>query len=159
MSLDPREFRNALGRFATGVCVITTNPEGVAPFGMTVNSFASVSLDPALVLWSIQKDSDCFATFQDATQFAVNILSEDQQAISNQYAKKGEHDLVEGSYRQGRSGCVVLKDAMTSFECELEASHDGGDHVIIIGRVTEMTSHPAERNPLVFYSGKYRELK
>ncbi|NRB39290.1 MAG: flavin reductase family protein [Pseudomonadales bacterium] len=159
MSLDPREFRNALGRFATGVCVITTNPEGVTPFGMTVNSFASVSLDPALILWSIQKDSDCFETFKTADKFAVNILADDQQDISNLYAKKGEHDLTEGTFRQGSSGVVVLKEAMSSFECTIDARHDGGDHVIIVGRVQEMTNHPAERNPLVFFSGKYRELK
>ena len=159
MSLDPREFRNALGRFATGVCVITTNPEGVAPFGMTVNSFASVSLDPALILWSIQKDSECFSTFEKADKFAVNILSDEQQDISNQYAKKGDHDLLDGSFRQGTTGVVVLKEAMSSFECTIEARHEGGDHVIIVGRVHEMTNHPAERKPLVFFSGKYRELK
>ena len=158
MSLDPREFRNALGRFATGVCVITADDNG-KPFGMTVNSFASVSLDPALVLWSIQKDSDCFETFEKSDNFAVNILSEDQQHISNQYAKKGAHDLVDGSYRQGRSGTVVLKEAMCSFECTVEARHEGGDHIIIVGRVHEMSSHPAERSPLVFFNGKYRELK
>lgn len=159
MSLDPIEFRNTLGRFATGVCVITTNPEDVAPFGMTVNSFASVSLDPALILWSIQKDSECFETFEKSDKFAVNILADDQQDISNQYAKKGAHDLIAGSFRQGSSGVVVLKEAMASFECTVEARHEGGDHIIIVGRVHEMTSHPAERNPLVFFSGKYRELK
>lgn len=159
MSLNPREFRNALGRFATGVCVIAINPPGQKPFGMTVNSFASVSLDPPLVLWSLQKNSDCFSAFQNAKQFSVNVLSSDQQAISNQYAKKHEHDLLEGTYRQGRSGCVVLRDVMTSFECNLEATHDGGDHIIIIGRVLEMNSHPAHREPLVFFSGKYRSLK
>lgn len=159
MSLDPREFRNALGRFATGVCVITVKPEGANPMGMTVNSFASVSLDPALVLWSLQKNSDCYDSFANAEQFAVNILTQEQQDVSNQYAKKGEHDLAEGSYAQGRSGNVVLKDAMTSFECNLEAVHDGGDHIIIVGRVTDMNNHPADRKPLVFFSGKYRELK
>ncbi|CAA0119108.1 p-hydroxyphenylacetate 3-hydroxylase, reductase component [BD1-7 clade bacterium] len=159
MSLDQREFRNALGRFATGVCVITANPEGEAPIGMTVNSFGAVSLDPPLVLWSIQKDSECFPLFEKATQYGVNILSEDQQALSNQYAKKGQHDLVEGTFRQGSSGVAVLKDVMTSFECDIESRIDGGDHVILLGRVLEMTTHPAERNPLVFYAGKYRELK
>lgn len=159
MSLDPREFRNALGRFATGVGVITINPEGENPMGMTVNSFASVSLEPALVLWSLQKNSDCFDAFANAKQFAVNILTEEQQATSNQYAKKGEHDLIEGTYKQGRSGNVVLSEAMTSFECDLEAIHEGGDHIIIVGRVTDMTNHPADRKPLVFFGGKYRELK
>lgn len=159
MSLDPRAFRNALGRFATGVCVIAINPEGQKPFGMTVNSFASVSLTPPLVLWSLQKNSDCFAVFEKAERFSINMLSAGQQDVSNQYAKKNEHDLVEGSYRLGRSGCVVLKDVMTSFECKLEAVHDGGDHVIIVGRVVELHNHPAHREPLVFFNGKYRGLK
>ncbi|MCK5881111.1 MAG: flavin reductase [Sinobacterium sp.] len=158
MSLDPREFRNALGRFATGVCVITADDNG-QPFGMTVNSFASVSLDPALVLWSIQKDSECAPIFENVTHYGINILNEDHQETSNQYAKKGDHSLVEGTYRKGTTGAYVLKDAMTSFECEVQQSIDAGDHIIILSKVTEMTNDPAERNPLLFFSGKYRELK
>ncbi len=158
MSLDPREFRNALGRFATGVCVITAEDKG-QPFGMTVNSFASVSLDPALVLWSIQKDSECAPIFENVTRYGINVLTDEQQATSNQYAKKGEHNLVDGTFRQGVSGAYVLKDAMTSFECEVEQCIDAGDHVIILGKVIEMSNDPADRNPLLFFSGKYRELK
>jgi len=158
MSLDPREFRNALGRFATGVCVITADVDG-KPFGMTVNSFASVSLDPALVLWSIQKDSECAPAFENVSRYGINILNDDQQSVSNQYAKKGEHDLVEGTYRQGRTGAYVLKDVMTSFECEIEQRIDAGDHIILLSKVHDMNNDPAERNPLLFFSGKYRELK
>ena len=158
MSLDPREFRNALGRFATGVCVMTFDADGV-PFGMTANSFASVSLDPALVLWSIQKDSECAPAFEKVSRYGINILKDDQQSVSNQYAKKGEHELIDGSYRLGRSGAYVLKDAMTSFECEIEQRIDAGDHIILLSRVHEMNNDPAERNPLLFFSGKYRELK
>ena len=159
MNIDPRELRNALGRFATGVCVITTTRDGKAPSGMTVNSFSSVSLDPPLILWSLQKDSECFEDFSSSKQFAVNILAQQQQALSNQFAKKGEHDLPPGSYYQGRTGCVVLRDVIASFECDTDAIHDGGDHIIIVGRVKEMNSDPAYRKPLVFFSGKYRELK
>ena len=159
MSLDPREFRNALGRFATGVCVITGQVDGKVPFGMTVNSFSSVSLDPALVLWSLQKNSECAANFETMTRYGINILSADQQALSDQYAKKGEHDLTEGTYRQGRSGAIVLSDAMVSFECEIDAIHDGGDHLILVAKVHEMQSHPAQRKPLLFFCGKYGELK
>ena len=159
MSIDPRELRNALGRFATGVCVITTTREGQPPSGMTVNSFSSVSLDPPLILWSLQKDSDCFEDFSATRQFAVNILTHQQQSLSNKFAKKGEHDLPPGSYSQGRTGCVVLRNVMASFECDTHAVHDGGDHVIIVGRVRSMNSDPAYRKPLVFFSGKYRELK
>lgn len=159
MSLDSREFRNALGRFATGVCVITTQVEGEKPFGMTVNSFASVSLEPPLILWSLQKNSDCFSAFEKVKKFAVNILSADQQAVSNQYAKKNEHDLIEGTYRDTEAGCVVLNDAPTSFECEIDAIHEGGDHLIIVGRVVAMTSQEEAPDPLLFYAGKYRELQ
>jgi flavin reductase (DIM6/NTAB) family NADH-FMN oxidoreductase RutF len=158
MSLDSRELRNALGQFATGICVITANPEGQEPFGMTVNSFAAVSLEPPLVLWSIQKDSECMGSFENAKQYTVNILEKGQEALSNQYAKKGDHGLVKGQYRQGRSGCVVLKDALASFECDIEARIDGGDHVILLGRVVDMTRKP-DGEPLVFFGGKYRELK
>jgi flavin reductase (DIM6/NTAB) family NADH-FMN oxidoreductase RutF len=158
MSLDPREFRNALGRFATGICVITADDNGT-PFGMTANSFASVSLDPALVLWSIQKDSECAPIFENVSRYGINILNSDQQATSNQYAKKGDHDLIAGSYRQGTSGAIVLKDAMTSFECEVEQRIDAGDHIILLSKVLDMSNDPADREPLLFFSGKYRELK
>lgn len=158
MSLDPREFRNALGRFATGICVITADDNG-QPFGMTVNSFASVSLDPALVLWSIQKDSECAPVFENVTRYGINILTDEQQEVSNKYAKKGDHNLIEGTYRQGSSGAYVLKDAMTSFECVVEQRIDAGDHIVLLSKVVEMSADPADRNPLLFFSGKYRELK
>ena len=158
MSLDPREFRNALGRFATGVCVITFEADG-KPQGMTVNSFASVSLEPALVLWSIQKDSECAPLFETVTNYGINVLTSEQQDVSNQYAKKGDHDLAEGSYRLGKSGAHVLKDAMTSFECEVEQRIDAGDHIILLSKVHEMSNDPAERKPLLFFAGKYREVK
>ena len=158
MSFTSREFRDALGRFATGVCIITVNPADQKPIGMTVNSFASVSLDPPLVLWSLQKDSECLPLFDSVNQFAVNILDKSQQSVSNRYAKKGDHVLDEGSYRQGISGCAVLKNVLTSFECAVEARHDAGDHIIYIGRVLEMSDRPTGE-PLVFYCGKYRELR
>ena len=158
MSLSQRAFRDALGTYTTGVCIITVQPPGRRPIGMTVNSFASVSLDPPLVLWSLQNGSECFAAFEGATQFGVNILSNSQQDLSNYYAQKGDHSLIKGSYRQGKSGCIVLKDVITSFECNMHARHDGGDHTILVGHVQEMHAKPAGK-PLVFYSGSYRELK
>lgn len=158
MSFDPREFRNALGRFATGVCVITAIRDDNTPFGMTVNSFSSLSLDPALVLWNLQNNSECAPAFEACKGFTVNILASDQEAVSNQYAKKGAHDLPEGSYRLGKSGQPVLKGALTSFECDMWARYDGGDHVILVGEVIEMDDAPTGE-PLVFYAGKYRELR
>lgn len=158
MSLDSREFRDALGSFATGVCIITANPQGYAPFGMTVNSFASVSLDPALILWNLQNNSECLPAFEKATKFAVNILACDQQDLSNQYAKKGSHELAAEHFRIGKSGTPVLRGAVTSFECDAWATYPGGDHVILVGQVTEMATD-GNKQPLLFSCGKYRELR
>lgn len=158
MTIDGRTLRNALGQFATGVTVITAQPAGAQPLGMTVNSFSALSLDPPLVLWSLQKDSECAPAFANATHYGVNILQQDQVDVSNAFAKKGEHELKAGDYRVGRSGVPVLKGCMTTFECRITARHDGGDHIILVGEVLEMNSLP-DRKPLVFFGGRYRELK
>lgn len=158
MSLDSREFRDALGTFATGICVITAIPEGGAPFGMTVNSFSSVSLDPALVLWNLQNNSECFPAFEKADKFAVNILADDQEALSNQYAKKGDHALSAEHFRMGTGGTALIRGAVTSFECESWANYPGGDHAILVGKVIAMETNP-NKQPLLFASGKYRTLR
>lgn len=157
MSFDGIELRNAFGQFATGVTVVTAAPQGHAPFGMTANSFSSLSLDPPLLLWSIQRSSDLFEAFEAVDQFAINILAADQQDLSNAYAKKGAHDLAAEHYLMGDSGCPILKRAVASFECSMENRFDGGDHVILVGRVQELTSN-TELEPLLFHAGKYRTL-
>ncbi len=157
MSFTTRDFRDALGSFATGVCVISANPEGWQPFGMTVNSFASVSLDPPLVLWSLQNDSELYEAFEKTDRFAVNILRSDQEALSNQYARKGDHLLSAEHFEIGASGVPILPQTLVSLECELEARHPGGDHVILVGRVVELTQRN-NGDPLLFCSGAYRHL-
>ncbi len=157
MSFSSREFRDALGNFATGVCIITANPEGWAPFGMTVNSFASVSLDPPLLLWSLQNDSEMYAAWAKANRFAVNILRADQQELSTQYAKKGDHVLSDTHFEIGAGGTPVLPQTMVSMECEVEARYPGGDHVILVGRVHNLY-HREAGAPLLFCAGSYREL-
>lgn len=161
MAIDQRALRDALGQFPTGVTVVTADPEGYAPFGVTANSFASVSLDPPLVLWSLQKSSDTFDAFAAAKHFAVNILSNEQQDISNQYAKKNNHDLEAEHYQAGVSGMPLLNNAIVNFECEVDVCHDGGDHIIMVGKVVAMSDLNAGDNtsPLVLHAGKYRELK
>lgn len=158
MSFDSRELRDALGTFATGVCVITANPEGYEPFGMTVNSFASVSLDPALLLWSLQNDSECVPAFEKADKFAVNVLAADQQELSNLYAKKGDHVLAADHFRMGKSGTPIIRGVVTTFECDIWARYPGGDHIILVGEVTELEGN-ANKSPLLFTAGKYRELR
>lgn len=158
MSLDPIDLRNAFGQFATGVTVITAEDSNGRPFGMTVNSFSSLSLDPPMLLWSIQNNSDCFSVFDNVGQFGVNILSQDQQGLSGRFARKGEHEMTTEELQAGENGCPLLKGAMTQFECTLDAQYPGGDHTILVGRIDAIQSD-AEQTPLVFFGGAYRELK
>lgn len=151
------ELRNTFGQFPTGVTVITANPQGHEPFGMTVNSFASLSLSPPLLLWSLQNDSECWGAFQDSSHYTVNVLGEHQEDLSRLYAKKGDHTLLDEHYHIGQSGCVVLNDVIASFECSIEERVDGGDHTILIGRVLEFASQ-SDAKPLVFFAGKYRRI-
>ncbi len=158
MTFDSFELRNAFGLFATGVTIITANAEGYKPFGVTANSFSSLSLDPPLLLWSLQKNSDTWDAFEVATRFAVNILSADQQNMSNRYAKKGDHHLAPDEYTLGDSGCAILKNCLASFECEATERYEGGDHIILVGKIVELNCSDPEAAPLVFHCGQYRNL-
>lgn len=157
MSIDGRELRDALGRFTTGVCVITTVTENGEALGLTANSFASVSLDPPLVLWSLQNNSEVYDIYSAPKYFAINVLAAEHVEHSNRYAKKGDHALAPEHYTPGAYGSPIVRDALVSFECELHAAHEGGDHLIIVGRVLDMQSR-ADGEPLLFYCGAYREL-
>jgi flavin reductase (DIM6/NTAB) family NADH-FMN oxidoreductase RutF len=138
--------------------VITADPPGHRPFGLTVNSFASLSLAPPLVLWSLQKTSDTTDAFRVATQYCVNVLSQEQQPLSARFARKGEHALHDGEYHRGKTGLPVLHGVLCCFECEIDARHDGGDHIILVGRVLGLHVVAGGR-ALVFYEGGYHELK
>ncbi|NIB40512.1 flavin reductase family protein [Pseudomaricurvus alkylphenolicus] len=157
MSIDTRSLRDALGKFATGVCVITSEIADASPIGMTINSFASLSLDPPLVIWSIAKTSDCFNHFESTERYAVNILKEDQQALSGRYSRRGDHNLKEGDWTRGNTDCPVLRESLACFECEIFERLDGGDHVILVGRVLE-ANHEADEKPLLFFAGQYRSI-
>lgn len=157
MAMDGREFRDTLGRFATGVCLITTTTEDGRALALTANSFASVSLDPPLVLWSLQNNSDVYDAYATPRHYAINILSDQQQDLSGRYARKGDHELDSAHYTTGEDGAPLIAGALAAFECDLHQTHDGGDHLIIVGRVTRM--HNADGGaPLLFFSGGYREL-
>ncbi len=158
MTLDPRELRNALGRFATGVTVVTTVTGQEEALGLTVNSFSSVSLDPPLVLWSLQNSSEVYRHFSTPRRYAINVLASEHEPLSNLYAQKGEHRLDPQHYRVGRTGVPVLHDALVCFECELETTYPGGDHIIILGRVSEMHGR-TDGEPLLFFGGAYRALR
>ena len=155
MSVDPREMRDTVGLFATGVCIMTTMYEGEA-IGMTANSFSSLSLDPALALWNIQNDSDCFAAFTDCQYFAINILAADQADLSNSCAKKNQHDLSADQYSVGANGQPVINGALATLECSLWARYPGGDHEIIVGEISQLQRNAGE--PLLFFSGGYKHI-
>jgi flavin reductase (DIM6/NTAB) family NADH-FMN oxidoreductase RutF len=156
-ALDGREFRDALGWFATGVTVITTrSPEGDL-VGFTANSFSSVSLDPPLVLFSLNRQAGCLSIFEGCAHFAVNILAEHQAALSSRFAT-ASHDKWQGvAIETWEGGCPILADALANFECAVHAVHDGGDHRIFVGRVLRMRASGTGK-PLLFSRGAYRLL-
>ena len=157
MEIDSRELRNALGRYATGVCVISAVTEAGEPLGLTANSFASVSLDPPLVLWSLQNNSDVYTEFSTPRFFAINVLAREHIEHSGRYAKKGDHRLHPDHFAPGKFGAPLVHEALVSFECELHATYEAGDHLIILGRVRDMQARD-DGEPLLFYSGDYRQL-
>jgi flavin reductase (DIM6/NTAB) family NADH-FMN oxidoreductase RutF len=158
MSDDTRALRNALGCFATGVCLITVRDADGRALAMTANSFASVSLDPPLVLWSLQRGSLAFEHFAYPPHFAINVLAREQEALSSRYATRGGHLMDAGHHVPGENGAPLVPDALAAFECSLQTTYDGGDHLIILGRVSRFLQRAQGGLPLLFYGGAYGSL-
>ncbi|SMY09131.1 FMN reductase (NADH) NtaB [Flavimaricola marinus] len=152
---DTRAFRDALGAFATGVTIVTTDSAD-GPVGITANSFASVSLDPPLVLWSPAKASHRFEHFGAAQRFAIHVLSAAQMNICEAFTKS-KTAFTGLDWVTSPSGVPLINGVSACFECSLEATHDAGDHVIVIGRV--IRAHHGGGDPLVFHAGKYGAFK
>jgi flavin reductase (DIM6/NTAB) family NADH-FMN oxidoreductase RutF len=150
---DHRPLRNALGRFATGVAVITTVGVDGRSVGLTCNSFSAVSLDPPMVLWSLRRASPSLAAFEASRHFAVSVLSAEQSHLSHHFATTQESKFDIVSHARGLAGCPLLEDALATFECSVEAMHPGGDHIVFFGRVQRATYRDGE--PLIFSSGAY----
>lgn len=153
---DPRAFRNALGQFATGVTVITTLDQAGNRIGMTANSFSSVSLDPMLVLWSVARSSTCFDAFHDASHFAIHVLHAGQRHISTQFASRCDDRFHEIETQVGLGDIPLLTEYSALFQCSTEARYEGGDHLILVGRVIEFDHRPVA--PLIFHAGRYADL-
>ena len=151
--MDERHLRNALGRFVTGVTVITTRTADGKLEGLTANSFSAVSLDPPLVLWSLRKSSTLMATFQETGHFAVNVLGAWQFALSEHFAKRAPDKFQNVVHAPGLGGCPLLFGALATFECSKEANVTSGDHVVFFGRVERATYREGE--PLIFSAGRY----
>ena len=157
MTIDKNAFRNGLGCFVTGVTVVTTVDDKGEHVGLTVNSFNSVSLDPPMVLFSLDRDALSLPVFETAGRFAVNVLADHQEPLSNRFAQRKEEKWSGTRFTEGETGCRLIAGAMAHFECETYAQYDGGDHVIFVGRVVAMEIDTAA-NPLVFYKGSYNGL-
>jgi len=153
---DPALFRQLLGRFATGVTVVTTRDPAGRPIGMTASSVASVSLHPPLVLVSVDQANDMHPALRAAHRFVLNVLAADQEAISRRFA--AEHpDRFDGiGYRESHDGMPVLEGVLASIECEKQAEAPGGDHTVFFGLVTG--GNVSDRRPLLYYRGGYTGL-
>jgi len=147
------ELRRALGAFATGITVISILDAAGKPQGITVNSFNSVSLEPPLILWSLALSNPNFEAFQTAKRFAVNILAEDQMAISNRFASLLDNKFVGIETRAGLENVPLLDGCAAILECLTETLYPGGDHLIILGRVERLHRH--SRPPLIYHDGNY----
>jgi len=152
-----RELRNALGTFATGVMVVTAVDASGKPYGMTANSFASVSLDPPLVLWNVGRDAWCYSDFCAAKHFAIHVLTENQQHVAEHFAKKNVDKFGAISWHSGPHGVPKFDEFMTCFLCRAERLVEGGDHSIIIAKVDSYDLRP-QSQPLLFYRGEYHRM-
>lgn len=157
MSFDTRAFRQALGSFPTGVAVVTTIAPSRHPMGITVNSFTSVSLDPPMVLWCLDRKSDRYDTFTKTDRFTISILGTAHEDVSARLAKTGSHSLEGIDLIATELGPPGLADALAIFECAGEAVHQGGDHAILVGRVVRFARIDAGA-PLIFFRGRYGAL-
>ena len=153
--IDPFDFRDVCGHYATGVTVVTVLDKDGKPFGVTANSFTSVSLDPPLVQFSLDRGASVFPVFEATDAFVINVLARDQQFLSSRFSKNSDgFDSV--PHRTWTSGCPILDGCIANIECTKYAVYDGGDHVIILGRVRRLACAAGE--PLLFYRGAYGEF-
>lgn len=150
------DFRDVLGRFATGVTIITAVDDGEA-VGVAANSFTSVSLDPPLVLFCVARSSSTWPRIERARKFAVNILGEHQEETSRLFATKGVDRFAQIAWHLGVGGSPILDDAIAFVDCSFWAEYDGGDHIIVVGRVLDVGVHH-DAGPLLFFQGKYGRL-
>jgi len=157
-NFNAREFRNALGCFATGIAIMTTRDADGRFIGITVNSFASVSLEPPLVSFCLDRNANSLSGFLAAPHFGVNVLSEGQELLSAAFARSSSGDKFVGiAFEVGDTGCPFLADCLTHLECAREAVHDAGDHLIVVGRVLRLAQR-AEGRPLLYFRGRYARL-
>jgi 3-hydroxy-9,10-secoandrosta-1,3,5(10)-triene-9,17-dione monooxygenase reductase component len=154
--MDDATFKAALSRFATGVTIITTREADGSPVGFTASSFTSLSLDPPLVLFCLARNAASFDAFTANPAFAVNILADGQQDISNRFAQRGDDKFAGVATRVGKGGAPLIEGSLAGLECRTTETLPGGDHLIFVGQVEEI--HLGEGGPLLYYRGQYETL-
>lgn len=157
MAVDAASFRHALGHFASGVTVVTMAHNDELS-GLTVSAFCSLSLNPPYILVCIDKSSTTLELVRGAQSFGVNILGQDQVAVSNHFASKMADKLTSIPHHFGSLGSPLLDDALVNLDCKLANEVDGGDHIIFIGEVVEARIDES-KSPLLYYTGKYGEFR
>ncbi|MGB3179256.1 MAG: flavin reductase family protein [Albidovulum sp.] len=155
MGASPRELRLALGRYATGVTVVTT-VGARGPLGMTANSFSSLSLDPPLILWCPARASARFDTFASASHYSVHVLRADQLDLCERFASAGD-DFSGFDIASTPEGLPALTGCLARIDCAAEGVHDGGDHAILVGRV--LRAELGQGDPLLFWHGRYGDFQ
>ena len=148
---DEKFYRNTLGLFVTGISIVTAVDEKKNPIGMTVNSFASVSLNPALVLWSIDKAQPSFNTFLNAKGYAVNILNKNQLDLCSNFSKPSDDKFKDIEWYYSKNGFPLISNSLAWFDCLSWAQYPGGDHEILVGKVTSYDQN--KNDPLTYWNG------
>lgn len=157
MPVSERAFREALSNFATGVTVVTSPPlPGRPPVGVTISSFTSVSLEPPLILWCLDRSADTFPAFREAQAFGVSVLRAEQETLSIRFSASGDHAFDGIAHETGKTGAPLLQGVLARLECRKAAEYDGGDHVIFLGEVLEAQTWPGD--PLLHFRSAYRGL-
>lgn len=157
-SFDASQFRQLLGAYMTGVTVVTTRDAAGTAVGVTINSFTSVSLDPPLILFCLDKKARRFATFKKAKHFAVNILAAGQEPLSRAFAAPQQDDLDASVFAADVEECPILRGTLGWLYCRKVAAHQGGDHVIFVGEALRLHRPHAQQKPLIYFKGDYRAL-
>ena len=158
MSIDQTTFRKVLGNFATGITVVTGLTENEIPVGLTVNAFTSLSLSPPLVLFCLDKRTASIEAFDSEKCFALNMLNKDQQDLSVIFSTKVEDRFEKVEHTFWDTGVPILSGCLANLECKIDAVHDGGDHLIIVGLVGRL--HQSDNgSPLLYFNGNYAQIK
>ncbi|CAB3788700.1 p-hydroxyphenylacetate 3-hydroxylase, reductase component [Paraburkholderia caffeinitolerans] len=157
-TIDPLMLRRAFGCFATGVTIVTTLDAHEEPVGVTASSFNTVSLAPPLVLWSLARSAHSFESFVTANHFAVHVLDAAHRGLSERFSRASTNKFGELAWASGTGGVPVLPGMAATFECAVEHRYNGGDHLILVGRVLRLSGPAEAERPLLFHRGRYAAL-